>query len=361
MSSSDVADDWYFATRALEDEFNINLDQDTVDTATTNLFVNHKVKDHQDRFLGIIGVGLASTTIKGLIEDYQIKYGRQVYFINRQGKAALQGSKYSGAEDIHQAGGLKDIASQILTTQSGSFTYSDNSQQYLIKSRFIPELDWYLIVEHRQHSEALITTTLWINLSISLLVTLVVLLLLYYTLGGYQRRLEYMANTDPLTGTASRYAFESTFAQILSFAQREQHPVSTMLVDIDHFKKVNDNHGHLTGDKVLTEVANILSDNLRQSDMLCRWGGDEFLIVLPHCTQAAAREIAEKMRLQIEALLPAPDNLNLSITASFGIAEYSNGESSASLFSRTDKALYRAKAKFRNQVECTENLPAETI
>ena len=171
-----------------------------------------------------------------------------------------------------------------------------------------------------------------------------------------------MANTDPLTGTASRYAFESTFAQILSFAQREQHPVSTMLVDIDHFKKVNDNHGHLTGDKVLTEVANILSDNLRQSDMLCRWGGDEFLIVLPHCTQAAAREIAEKMRLQIEALvLPASDDLDLNITASFGVAEYCNGESSADLFSRTDAALYRAKAKFRNQVECTENLPAETI
>lgn len=361
ISAEDPADNWYFTTRKLKVEFDINLDVDTVDNSSTNLFVNHKVKDQQGRFLGIIGVGLASQTLKELIEDYQQRFGRQVYFIDRLGKVALQGSKYSGTADIHQAEGLKDIAPVILTTRGGSFSYSSNNQQYLIKSRFIPELDWYLIVEHKEHSEVLVTKTLWVNLSISLLVTLIVLLLLYYTLGGYQRRLEYMANTDPLTGTASRYAFESVFEQILSFAQREQHPVSTILVDIDHFKKVNDNHGHLVGDKVLSQIANILTDNLRQSDTLCRWGGDEFLIVLPHCNQAAARQVAEKMRQQIETSLPPADNLKLKITASFGVAEYSNNESSANLFSRTDKALYRAKAKSRNQVECTTNMPTETV
>ncbi len=361
VSITDSADNWYFTTRKIKEEFDINLDLDTVDSASTNLFVNHKVKDQQGRFLGIIGVGLASHTLKELIEDYQQRFGRQVYFIDRLGKVVLQGSKYIGTEDINQAEGLQDIASVILTTRGGSFSYSSNNQQYLIKSRFIPELDWYLIVEHKEYSEVLITKTLWVNLSISLLVTLIVLLLLYYTLGGYQRRLEYMANTDPLTGTASRYAFESIFEQILSFAQRQQHPVSTILVDIDHFKKVNDNHGHLIGDEVLSQIANTLTDNLRKSDTLCRWGGDEFLIVLPHCNQAEARRIAEKMRLEIENTLRSINNLNLKITASFGVAEYNNNESSASLFSRTDKALYRAKARSRNTVECTANISADTV
>ncbi|UTW04386.1 GGDEF domain-containing protein [Amphritea atlantica] len=322
VSESDPADQWYFTSRQTQAGFDINLDQDTADSSTTTLFVNHKVKDARGQFLGIIGVGLASQKIRELIEVYQSRYGRQVYFINRQGQVTLQGSQFSGADDIHKIAGLRDISPLILTTPGGSYSYSNGNQQYLIKTRFIPELDWYLIVEHIQHSESQITATLWINLSISLAVILIVLLLQHFTLGGYQRRLEFLANTDPLTGAASRHAFESTYVQILSFADRHQNPVSTILVDIDHFKVFNDTHGHLLGDKALTQVAAILADNLRKSDTICRWGGDEFFIVLPNCNQENARLVAEKMRLQIEESLLLVDDLRLAVTASFGIAEY---------------------------------------
>ncbi|WP_372598384.1 diguanylate cyclase [Amphritea sp.] len=351
VSESDPADKWYFTSRKTPTEFDINLDQDTADSSTTTLFVNHKVNDAQGRFLGIIGVGLASQRIKELIEVYQNRYGRQVYFIDRQGNVTLQGSQFSGTDTIQKVAGLRDIAPLILSTPSGSYSYSNGDRKYLIKTRFVPELDWYLIVEHAQHSESQITATLWANLAISLVVILIVLLLQHFTLGGYQRRLEFMANTDPLTGTASRHAFESTYVQILSFADRHQNPVSTILVDIDHFKVFNDTHGHLLGDKVLTLVATILTDSLRKSDTICRWGGDEFFIVLPNCNQENARLVAEKMRLQIEESLLMVDDLRLGVTASFGIAEYIGQESPTELFNRTDKALYRAKSKSRNQVE----------
>ncbi|RTE64792.1 GGDEF domain-containing protein [Amphritea opalescens] len=361
VSDTLPADRWYFHSRKAPEEFNINLDLDTANTSITTLFVNHKVTDEQGKLLGIIGVGLASTTIKELIETYQSRYGRQVYFIDAQGKVTMQGSQFSGASDIHEVKGLQNIAPEILSSPEGSYTYTNDNQTYLIKTRFIPELSWYLIVQHTEQSEARITTTLWINLTISLAVIIIVLLLQHFTLGGYQRRLEYMANTDPLTGASSRHAFEMLFQQILNFAKRQKHPVSTILVDIDHFKTFNDNYGHLLGDTILTNVAKVLTQNLRQADTLCRWGGDEFFIVLPNCHQSNALLIAEKMRQEIEESLQVINDQQLHVTASFGVAEYSNDETTVSLFNRTDLALYRAKSKNRNQVEVATESAFKTV
>ncbi|MDO6563385.1 sensor domain-containing diguanylate cyclase [Amphritea sp. 1_MG-2023] len=357
VTETDSADQWYFDSRQSPNEFDINLDFDTAAPSTTTLFVNHKVKDEHGKLLGVIGVGLASQTIKELIEMYQNRYGRQIYFIDPQGKVTMQGSQYQGANDIHTVTGLKELAPSILSSPGGSYHYDNDQQTYLIKTRYIPELSWYLIVQHTEQSEAQITTTLWINLSFSFVVILLVLLLQHYTLGGYQRRLEHMANTDPLTGASSRHAFELVFQQILNYAKRQKHPVSTILVDIDYFKSCNDRYGHLLGDTILTRVADVLTRNLRQADTLCRWGGDEFFIVLPNCHQEDARLIAEKMRQEIETSLHIVDGKTLNVTASFGIAEYTTDETTASLFNRSDLALYRAKSKARNQVEVTTNTP----
>lgn len=357
VSESDPADHWYFSSRNKPEELNLNLDIDTSDRSTTTLFVNHKVRGKQGQLLGIIGVGLASNKIKELIELYQNRYGRQVYFIDPQGEVTMQSSQYSKASNIHDIDGLKDIAPLILSNAGGSYNYDNNHQEYLIKTRYIPELNWYLIVEYTEHNEAQVTTTLWINLSISLVVIIVVLLLQHFVLGGYQRRLEHLASTDPLTGASSRHAFEMIFKQILNFADRYQHPVSTILIDIDHFKTFNDSYGHLLGDTVLKRVAKILMANLRQTDTLCRWGGDEFFVVLPDCDQENALLIAEKMRQEIESSLKIFDGVKFNVTASFGVAKYTNNESSTSLFNRTDLALYRAKSNARNQVEKALDTP----
>ncbi|WP_417228494.1 diguanylate cyclase [Amphritea sp.] len=357
VSNTEPADRWYYTSRQTPNEFDINLDVDTADASTTTLFVNHKVRDQQGQLLGIIGVGLASQKIKELIEIYQNRYGRRVYFINPEGQVTLQGSQYHDASNIHQVAGLKELAPLILTKSEGSYNYHNGNKEYLIKTRYIPELSWYLIVEHTEQSESQVTATLWINLAISFVVIAVVLLLQHFVLGGYQRRLEYMANTDPLTGATSRHAFEMLFKQILSFADRHKHPVSTILVDIDHFKTFNDSYGHLLGDTILERVAKILTQNLRQADTLCRWGGDEFFIVMPNCPQDNALQVAEKMRREIEETLKTIDAMTLNVTASFGVAEYIGNETAANLFNRTDLALYRAKSKARNQVERAPQAP----
>lgn len=353
IDPSNAQDDWYFRVKDLPSSFEINLDTDTANKSRTTFFVNHKVLDSDNNYLGAIGVGLASEAIQDMIEVYQLRYNRQVYFVDRQGEITLHGQALNQQTNIRQIGGLKDIATQILTSPGGSYEYQFQDKHVFLKTRYVPELDWYLLVEQEEHPEQAVQSVLWLNLGLSIGITLIVLILAHFTLSSYQRRLEQMANTDKLTGAITRSAFEPTFAQHLSFAQRRQQPLSILLMDIDHFKIINDTHGHLLGDRVLTQITQLINSQLRKSDVICRWGGEEFLIVLPECNLASAAEIAQKMCKLIEESLKVLDGNHIDVTASFGVAQFNNLESAENLFVRADKALYAAKANGRNCVEIT--------
>jgi len=349
-------DAWYFNVSKLTNEFEVNLDVDTADNSRTTFFVNHKVLDSQGTYLGAIGVGLASQTATELINMYQHRYGRRVYFIDRIGQIRLQGQAREGIETIHQVDGLRDIATKVLTTTGGSYSYQRHGKTILLKTRFVPDLHWYLLVEQPQEAAEEVKSALWVNLAMSLVITFVIMCLAHLTLGGYQRRLESMATTDLLTGTASRHAFEASFSQLIHFAKRRQQNLSVVLVDIDHFKQVNDKYGHLQGDQVLVSVAKLLRVHLRKSDIICRWGGEEFLLVLPECDQPAAMKLANKIRELVELSLKEVSGHAMNITASFGVAQYDGQESADSLFHRADQALYLAKSLGRNKVESTAEL-----
>ncbi|GGP65420.1 hypothetical protein GCM10009347_34070 [Shewanella algicola] len=125
-----------------------------------------------------------------------------------------------------------------------------------------------------------------------------------------------------------------------------EYPISIAIIDIDHFKRINDNHGHLIGDKVLCELAQLLQGQMRNDDLLARWGGEEFVIVLPNTTLADATELSERLRLHI-----AQHNIqDMALTISVGIAQYGQDDSAYSLLDRADKALYQAKSRGRNCV-----------
>lgn len=354
-------DDWYFRVKNLSEPFEINLDIDTADKSRTTFFVNHKVLDTDNSYLGAIGVGLASEAVKEMIEIYQNRYNRQVYFVDREGNITLHGKALEGRNNIREIDGLKDIATQIVTTTGGSYEYRSNDKRVFLKTRYVPELDWYLLVEQEEHPEQAVQSVLWLNLGLSIGIILIVLVLAHFTLGSYQRRLEHMANTDKLTGAITRTAFEPTFEILLNFAQRRQQPLSILLMDIDHFKVINDTHGHLLGDRVLTKICALIDSQLRKSDIICRWGGEEFLIVLPECPLDSAIDIATKMCALIEESLKVVDGNHIEVTASFGVAQYNNHESSENLFLRADKALYAAKANGRNRVETTPKTDAPPL
>ena len=169
------------------------------------------------------------------------------------------------------------------------------------------------------------------------------------------RHLERLATRDPLTGCLNRRAFFEKFEQHWARAARSKHRLACMMVDIDHFKSINDNHGHAMGDRVLQEVGETLERAVRDSDIVARYGGEEFCIVMPHSTLAEAELTAEHIRRQIAQLQVE----TIRITASFGVASGDDSGSPQEMLEQADKALYVAKRSGRNCVVGHDQLPAE--
>lgn len=161
-----------------------------------------------------------------------------------------------------------------------------------------------------------------------------------------------LATTDPLTGAFNRRHFEERAEVEVSLTLRHGAPLSLIIFDIDYFKKINDRFGHHGGDEVLVRLTELTLQNLRSSDVLARWGGEEFIILLPQCDAEEAQKVAEKLRLSIaEQVFGQVGN----ITCSFGVAEVSPGDLLDSWVNRADQALYQAKNSGRNTV-CVADL-----
>jgi two-component system, cell cycle response regulator len=165
-------------------------------------------------------------------------------------------------------------------------------------------------------------------------------------------RLEALAQTDPLTQVLNRRAMTDRLAAELDRARRYDSVITLLMVDIDHFKRINDTHGHLVGDDILREIAALLVKGVRSVDMVARYGGEEFVVVLPETLEQGGVAFAERLRERIEATVFETSGLSLRLTASIGVATYPSPrlESVEDLFARADAALYRAKADGRNRV-----------
>lgn len=161
----------------------------------------------------------------------------------------------------------------------------------------------------------------------------------------YQKELEHTNITDPLTKIRNRYYYNEQIKKESANANRYFYPLALVLFDIDHFKSINDNYGHDVGDNVLVEYTRLISSHLRNGDIFCRIGGEEFTLILPHTNMAGAYKIADKLRALIEA-----HKKIMPITMSFGVVEYTKGEDLEVMFKRADEALYEAKNLGRNRV-----------
>jgi len=163
-----------------------------------------------------------------------------------------------------------------------------------------------------------------------------------------KQHFEYKANTDELTKIYNRAFFNESLIKMIQNYQNTQENLNLLMFDIDFFKKVNDTYGHQTGDSILIEFVQLIKTNIREEDILARWGGEEFIIILPNITIDETEKIAQKLRQKIK------ENIfidGLRITCSIGIAEFTDDDSSSSIIKKVDTALYRAKENGRDRVE----------
>jgi diguanylate cyclase len=167
-----------------------------------------------------------------------------------------------------------------------------------------------------------------------------------------QSQLKDQVDRDHLTGLYNRRYLAATIDRELARCARDDAPISAMMLDIDHFKRINDAHGHPAGDEVLKAVAAVLNQALRAGDIACRYGGEEFLLLLPGMPLATARQRAQDICHQVAALALQADGTVLNVCVSVGVAEApQNATDATSLVRQADGALYRAKALGRNRVE----------
>ncbi len=159
------------------------------------------------------------------------------------------------------------------------------------------------------------------------------------------------ASLDPLTGLSNRGALDTVFARELSLAQRHERALTLLVIDIDHFKRVNDEHGHAIGDEVLRHVAQIVQDQTRETDRAFRFGGEEFVIILPETPEDGGAILAQRILRRIEKRpLVRDGEPDLNITVSIGVATLRREDDTQSLFGRADQSLYAAKRGGRNQI-----------
>ncbi|MGA2056196.1 MAG: diguanylate cyclase [Bradyrhizobium sp.] len=247
------------------------------------------------------------------------------------------------------------VAQQIVDS---TWINVDGERNY-VRRRYANHSQWSLVILKPTHE---IFASRVLGIIFTLLVALMTLIYLFgkerwihdniqmdkrLKLQELARDLRLQAMTDPLTGLSNRLKFDQALATEISRSMRYETSLSLVLYDVDNFKAVNDAHGHQIGDKVLIQLSQFVPSQLRNTDLLARWGGEEFVILIPGSDSEMAYQAAEKLRNAIEQV--KFDEIG-TVTCSFGVAQYEYGDTAEALISRADEALYRAKLNGRNRV-----------
>ncbi len=361
ISSRDPQDRWYYRFRESGRSIEINIDRDTADLNRTTVFINVPLRDRGGRFLGATGLGLDLRGLQQRLRSYQQRYGARILLVDREGQIALASDQSRGR--LEQIEGLSKALPRVLAKGSSTEVISQQGRKLFIRANPIPETDWHLVViQQRTAEQSAFINLLAQNLVAAAGLSLILVTLAHLTLGRAQQRLERLARTDLLSGLFNRSVFETLFQQHASSTKARGLPLAVALMDIDHFKAINDNHGHAIGDAVIRHVCQLIGASVGEDDPLFRWGGEEFLLLLPGCGLGEARERLEAIRCQLRAH-PFPlavassvpqqpgrmaDDDGLAVTLSLGLALHGAGEPSAEVVKRADRALYAAKQAGRD-------------
>ena len=354
VKSDDPRDSWYFRVRDMTEEFEINLDIDLSNNDALTVFINYRVYDYNNNFIGATGVGLTVKSIQQLINQYQEKYSRDVYLIDREGNIQLSNTSTDILQkketSLKQLMHSQEFLHKITSVDSITIQCKHEGQPISLNTRFIKEFDWYLIVMQNEiRGKSKLVKTMLLNLLLCIIITTIVLFIINRAISSYQKKIETMAITDELTGLYNRKALDMFFTTLVLEQIRKPDGLALLFLDIDHFKQVNDKYGHLTGDAVLKHLAALITTRLRKTDIICRWGGEEFLFLLKECSPKIAYNMAEELRLSIMNNPLCYQDTEVAITVSIGIASYQSQDSRETMFARADKALYQAKSNGRNQ------------
>ena len=351
LSPQSSQDSWFYRLRSLDRPYEVNLDRDTAQLSRQTVFVNYKFLNQAGEFTGAIGVGHSTDVLSALIRRSEKRHGIHVLLLDPAGRTlSLDKDQRPSLNNIQEVTGIGQFADEIRSSPESNINFYHNGTEYFLRSKLIPELGWHLVVTTPVNiADGLFRTTL-VQISITGLICLtLVLFLVYRATANHHGRLAQIACTDPLTGALNRHSFSDHMRQIRARCRREDTPLAVALLDIDHFKQINDRLGHPAGDAVLQGFADAIRRSIGERDLLFRWGGEEFLLLLPDKTIRQATEAVERIGPELEHQGIATAEETVHVRFSGGVTVVQPGDSTKTLLERADRALYKAKHGGRNQ------------
>ena len=316
----------------------------------------------QQEFLGFVGLAINLEHFAEQFTKFKKDYGFELYFVDNNNTIMLSSEQIMQTVNHYKKDGLTNINQlpwyqqyqekhQTNGTHVNSENFFDSSNNELIISQMpLKELNWRVFIVAPPITDQSAYWRLFTqNLIVLLLVSLALYLLFTLCINSFRSDLVKGSETDYLTQLPNRSFIHWKYSQL---SKKYDH-ASVVIADIDNFKKLNDTHGHLFGDEVLKIIATKLSDNLRPIDLVGRWGGEEFILILPNTNATQAKVIINRIRKSITEIpfSSAFSSEIFHVTASFGINQSAlKGVLLEETLAKADKALYRAKATGKNKV-----------
>jgi len=362
ISPADSHDVWFYRFISSGKEYDLDVDTDEASRNVLTVFINYRVEDQKGQLIGVTGVGLKMESVAKLIGQYKEHYGRNVYLTDQDGLIQVhRDTALIERVTIAELTGQPDVTAKLVevTDTPVSFAYQHGGDAILVSVRYIDNLKWLLFVEQNETETLLEAKMNFLRaVLIGLFTSVVVVAITLVTINRYQRLLENLAVSDELTGCANRRKLEEEYERFVYREQRSGNSFSLILMDLDGFKEVNDLLGHLEGDDVLKKLADLMMRVTRPTDVLARWGGDEFAL-LTESSLHDAMIMAERIRNTVaETSWPKKQELSYDprddLSVSLGVAVFRAGESFVELLQRADHALYRCKQQGGNRVEMAD-------
>jgi len=348
---------WYHRLKNIDKEHFIDIGN----ADNPHLFFDVRIT-HQQQFLGFVGLGIDLDYFAKEFSNFYQRFGYEVYFANAQDRITLSSQQLLGNSQTtspYKPMLLSDISWYPAFLESQQDDSKGVTSQHIIDSDAgeliiakmpLKELGWRVFIVTPPENQKAEYWLLFIpRLAVFLLISLILYAVFTLCIINFKSRLVKDSETDFLTQLPNRSYIHWKYDQLI---HRHDH-VSVVIADIDNFKVINDTYGHLFGDDVLKIIAQQLSENLRGIDLTGRWGGEEFILILPDTTASQAQEIIDRIRQNIENIpfSSASTSKPFNVTVSFGIRESTLADVSLhDILAKADQALYQAKSSGRNQV-----------
>ena len=313
--------------------------------------MNVRIEGADRKLLGVAGLALEVDFLNKKLAHYQREYDARLLVIDKNGEVVLSSNGSNGS--LSELPDIGQYSKEILSQSSKALQLDCEGSDIYLNTIQIPGSDWTLaVIQKPSNEEKALRLMLIQNGIAALVIGLLLIGVGRLTIGRDQRKLEHSANTDPLTGLLNRQSFAETFERLTNVETQSRDKLAVAIMDIDHFKAINDTYGHQAGDTVIRYITASIKSSMRGSDPIFRWGGEEFLVLLPGANQNQAEARLESLRIQLnnsKVQLETTDDYP-TVTLSIGLTIYKPGETSATVLNRADQALYAAKTNGRNQI-----------